>query len=56
MSWVSSPKILELENKKLHKSPKREKQSIIPKPPKNCNQSKSTPGVHPVIFERASNL
>ena len=56
MSWIASPKIIELVNKKLSKPPKREKQSRLPKPPKNYNQSKSIPGVYPAIFERASEL
>jgi len=43
-------------NKKYHKKPKRDKQSILPKAPKVEPPSKIIPGKHEVIFKKAKEL
>jgi len=42
--------------KKYNKKPKRDKQSIIPKPPKVEPPTKVIPGTHPAIFKKAKDL
>ena len=42
--------------KKYNRKPKRDKQSIIPKPPKVEPPTKVIPGKHDVIFKKASEI
>lgn len=43
-------------SKKYNKKPKRDKQSIIPKPPKVEPKSKIIPGKHEAIFKKAKDV